>query len=532
MLHNLSLVADKETVTLLELPESHGSTVVEVRHSTVPLSGCTVVLPPDHGEVELLTQLHNEGVIKLESDPAVDHPVIEAPSSAAGTVRAVAAAWDMALATPFGALRAFDVSTKKLSIAVYNHDSAAVSPAVAQEMGWEDKSAALAMDISSGTPMPCRIRINPKTADGQVWLSNRLLNQDVKPHDRVVIIPQQALRYAETPLQKLERVNSNEIVIPKEDYDQLDMRFTHFRVACPSTGCALIIGKNQLQPFEPAPTDTIGVRLSRYQRMLLRLHAPLELTQVWRDRVEGAEIDDATKKLIFDTYASALRDPDLDYPTEQKIFKQLAKLGFGAIEITPVLETLEGTEDRVDTGEKLRDAVQGVRRKASEIVFGSVETTLRGVRPYDLDESRSVVRLSADTMSLLGVEATDMVRITYGPNEISARVQCIDSPETIRRNSFIGEFETIDNLIGIPAIMRDELGMPGIDECVSVRRDTDYLVRKHLNLQFLSIVAWLFAVVEVSPTLGISVGWSIVVFIAVLPLVIYIALSSERNKVT
>lgn len=529
MLHNLRLEADAETRKLLELPESSGPSVVEVHHDPAPLSTCTVTVA--HATT-LLSQLHSNGVIDLIEDTSVAYARVEASTSAAGIARAVLAAWDLERVTPFGASRVFQVSATKLSIAMYNHDSAAVSPAVAKVMGWQDNSSALALDLTTGMHVPCRIRIKPGTADGEVCLSNRLLNQDVMPRDRVVLIPQQPLHYAKTPLQKLERVNSNEIVIPKQDYDQLDMRFSHYRVACPSTGCAIVIAKDQLQPYEPAPTDVIGVRLSRYQRMLLRLHAPLELSDVWRDRVNNAQLDDDTKKLILDTYASALRDPDLDFPTERKIFNQLSKLGFGAIEITPMLDTLCGDEDSAGFREKLRDVTTKVRRQATEKVFGSVESTLRGVRPYDLDESRSVVRLSADTMSLLGVEPTDMVRITYGQKEISARVQSIDSPETIRGNSFIGEYETIDNLIGIPAVMRDQLGMPGIDECVNVRRDTDYLVRKHLNLQFLSIVAWLFAVVEVGPTLGISVGFSVVVFVAVLPLVIYIALSSERNKVT
>lgn len=332
--------------------------------------------------------------------------------------------------------------------------------------------------------------------------------------------------------QRADNVTGRSIQIAPDVLERLP-KAEHYRITCPATGCSFILARKEITAY-PAGSEPDGtIKLSRYQRILLRLHPPMEFDELLHSTLppEAREDIDAFYTSV-DGGWPRLRSDDLTFPETQRIMRALNASEFFAICVTPFIQEagtslFDDSSARPPRPKTLRKAWY----KTAQGYLGSRDHVLRVVRPYDIDESREAVRLSADSMTSLGIEETDFVRIRYGNRSIVARAMAITDEDRFRVNSYISQAETLDAVIGIPVGLRAKLGVPGINESVKVDRDVNYLMQKTLNVYVLSSLAWLLTLLQVVPTMGISIAWTVVVFFIALPLIIYAAAAPRRAQV-
>ena len=204
----------------------------------------------------------------------------------------------------------------------------------------------------------------------------------------------------------------------------------------------------------------------------------------------------------------------------------------------PVLSSF-GTKHK-DRGPDIRAAWE----KCMEITVGQKIIEMKCARPYNIDEENRIVRLSSDNILILGLEPTDQVIIRYQGRRTKARVLAYDLDnewvEITNTNHLLeDEKSEIEFLVGIPRCIREELDIPYIDINIEIERDTSYLFKKNLNIQFLPLLAMLFTIsdycinyfAEIPMPLWLRILFPIFLTILMSPLVCWFMFSAERSKV-
>lgn len=173
-----------------------------------------------------------------------------------------------------------------------------------------------------------------------------------------------------------------------------------------------------------------------------------------------------------------------------------------------------------------------IKNKVLQIFVGKVNIGLISKRTYQSDETFNIVRISSDVMKLLGVSDTDIVKISYCYTSCSCRVLPIsDNDKIIEQNNEPGaeKIYEVENLICIPASIRDTLGIPTVKPNISVKveRDMEYIFKKNINKQILPIILILFST-EIFVN-GRELIIKILIAIISLPITLYFNLSNERS---
>jgi len=148
------------------------------------------------------------------------------------------------------------------------------------------------------------------------------------------------------------------------------------------------------------------------------------------------------------------------------------------------------------TRSKLSDF--GIARKLSDFIIGRAALDLSIVRPYYFDESYDVVRMSGASLCLPGIEEADRIIVSYGDNYVRARALTFKDSESVNKNNseeipLLSSSRT-DFLVGIPAHLRSQLGVPGVNYSVRLVRDTGFLFGKHFSRQILPLAAFTSAI--------------------------------------
>lgn len=423
--------------------------------------------------------------------------------------------------------RHLQLSSKKLEFGRYPLDAIVIE---ADWEGWEglrDYHPALLNDTQV-----VRLVKGPVGSGAQAGKRVRDVSRSLTSGELEKLTPLQAEVFTRYGVQGADIVRGRTVQIAPEAFARLP-KADHYRVTCPATKCSFIVSRKEISTYPEGSEPEGTIKLSRYQRILLRLYPPLDFEEL----LHGTLTPEAVK--VIDGYYTAedggwprVRSDGLLYPEMQTIMRALKQAHFFTICITPLVQEPEsslfaGAKTRGKRFARLRRIWYWVAQK----YVGSRDHMLRVVRPYDIDESRAAVRLSPDSMTSLGIEETDLVRIRYGKHSIVARAMAITDEDRFRMNSYISQAETLDAVIGIPVGLRTKLGVPGINESVRVDRDVNYLLQKTLNIYVLSALAWLLTLLQVVPSMGISMWWTAVAFILALPLIVFAAAAPKRAQV-
>ena len=129
------------------------------------------------------------------------------------------------------------------------------------------------------------------------------------------------------------------------------------------------------------------------------------------------------------------------------------------------------------------------------------------------DDKNYVARLSSNMMQLLGVGENDKITVSFGEKQVTLRVLGM-------------EFENFDMMIGLLAKARKELGLCGINDVVSVKRNMRHIFLRNMSQQVFAVLGSVLTVT----TLSDNVWFQWIVGILLAPLTVYLVLSEERLR--
>lgn len=411
-----------------------------------------------------------------------------------------------------------------------------LNPTWMAQQGIAQETHAIVLNVRSGVAIEVRLRedsaaqeCDEASARVSAHASMRL---GFKVGDGVALWCHDEMVFDHVLMQQLESIADRKVLLVQKDLAQVNANFAYHQITCPATGYSLVVPTTS---FDLGPTRTHGsgsshsIKLSRQQRTLLGLHAPYLLSPWWQARIGDPGMSQKTKDVVAAYYTDGKLNEALDYETGLEVWKALKAAGFDEVHISPLVDTPVGAP-RIHQGKPLSGFKKMLVRLCDRYL-GQAGSIHRVGRPYDVDEDRRIIRLSQDAMSLLGIEVMDQVVVSYGLRSVSVRVMAIDNEEKIAQMNAMSETENLDVIVGMPAVLRNELCLDGIGMTVEVRRDTRYLFAKTINQQFIPALGLFLTVLSIFPPDSSPIWVPTIIFVALLPFVAYSVLSDERSKV-
>ena len=340
---------------------------------------------------------------------------------------------------------------------------------------------------------------------------------DALPEDSLIVARQQLSRFHRVRVQTLDNIKDDVLVVPAGSCIESFMKdFCLFEVVNPLTNDSIFVRKRHIL-IEPAlgPDE---IRINKKQRNMLSDNIPHRLTNAqWTDMWEDPQLDDGCKEAFCRTYAKDERGytihapiDELDYGVKRQI-QSYIKTNLGEeILVRPVLESFRYEKKK------------SLYRRLCDLYVGKSTLPLNCRRPHECDENAHIVRMTENNMQHLGIEPMDQVILRYKETEAACHVLPFRDDKFGRTNIP----SIIELSIGIPAHIRNQLGITDIQSSVKVDRDTRFIFKKSFNEQLVPIILTLLSL-----NFFEQIQWYFVLgLVAVLvPVVMYITLSSKRN---
>ncbi len=395
------------------------------------------------------------------------------------------------------------------------------------------------MDIEQGDPI----------LDGRIDLTPHLKNTlefggafEEDYEQNAVIMFLKPIIFDKVGVQQASQILKKNVLVDSVYKSSINRDFFIYSMIHMETGSRYICNTSNVQFRRPDSTVSPGiVQLNLEQRNLLAVKPPNELSEKMRDMLKVYGEEEIQKIYYRKRQEEAdgdIEQSSLTYAQKEKVRGRLKKLGYETIFMYPVLSSF-GTKHK-DRGPDIRAAWE----KGMEITVGQKIIEMKCARPYNIDEENRIVRLSSDNILILGLEPTDQVIIRYQGRRTKARVLAYDLDnewvEITNTNHLLeDEKSEIEFLVGIPRCIREELDIPYIDINIEIERDTSYLFKKNLNIQFLPLLAMLFTIsdycinyfAEIPMPLWLRILFPIFLTILMSPLVCWFMFSAERSKV-
>ena len=318
--------------------------------------------------------------------------------------------------------------------------------------------------------------------------------------------------YQQIMTQRLENIRENNIVVSKFDANgkEIDLKnFSHYEIYNLLSGGSIVVktGHIIIDPDLCAGT----IRLNRKQRLFLGLELPRILTEEQWGFLEKRLTPDEMNEIIS-LYGAPGRaqTEDADHDVK-KSCKKIIKKNLGlCTKIIPVLETV-------------REPKKNIINAICDFYVGKSTISLMAKRPFENDEGLDIVRMTRSNMNLLGIDEMDKVVLQYKNKKISCRVLDFEN-----ENSFLktNKPSPMELSVGIPAHIRNRLGIDDLSSAVKIDRDTVFIFKKSLNEQVVPIILTVFSAILFSDFSALA---ATLLSIIAIPIVVYFNLSSKRN---
>ena len=359
--------------------------------------------------------------------------------------------------------------------------------------------------------------VDKQLPDNEIKTTNNMLDYlQLGVDSQCVLCLNKHLTFGKVITQKVDLIPEDHVTLSAQDAENLGMdifhnKFTQFEITNNLTNESLILKRSHIKVDPKLPKGTI--RLNRKQRCFLSTDMLQYLTNEQVMELKNCNISQEEMATILQVYPE-----EKDYELQSHLPFEMQKEAFAIIKkhLQPIITFRPVVESFCHKTHK------GFAKAIADFYVGKSTIALMCKRPYESDESSNVVRMTNSNMKLLGLEETDMVTLTYKNKSIKCRVLQLDDAK-----KFDAVNTPIDtNLaIGIPSHLRKKLGMPYIDSCVKIDRDTKYILQKSINEQVVPILLTLFS----TNALVESALVSIVLSVLLVPIVVFLNLSSKRN---
>lgn len=346
-------------------------------------------------------------------------------------------------------------------------------------------------------------------------LTSYISNDLSIPEDRELILcKNKSINFKRVLIQTLDKIRDDEIVLPAKSIENFFAftNFEYYEIYNTQTSCRVVIKRKHIKFDNNLSNDT--VRLNRKQRIFLGLEVPEHIkSKKWKELLINMkenfdEIDFMQK--MYPTEDHFLLD-QATYSEKVQINAILAKYLPSTIRISPVIESFNNKSNI------------SLMRRISNFFVGKSVASLQCKRPYENDENAYIVRMTETNMHTLGVETMDYVILHYKYRKVKCRVL----PYSDKKKDFLKTNTpcSIDLSIGVPAIVRKELGVPDLASVIKIERDTAFIMKKNLNQQIVPVVTSLLSINLLSKSYILS----LILSVLAIPIVMYINLSSKRN---
>lgn len=357
-----------------------------------------------------------------------------------------------------------------------------------------------------------------KDTMGEIRVTNYVKKTvGITEKSNIAVCIENSAEFSTVLVQKMENIKSDVVVIPEGVISEEILRsFSFFEVINNLTKDSIFVKSKNI--VTEKTKNLREIRLNRKQRKLLSDNIPSRLTkEQWAQLLDTKDVTPEEKEIFKNEYSEdsngyTIKESieDMSY-TANQIIKKFINVNFGeSIVLRPVIETYRYKERR------------GLLKVLSDFYVGRSTLTLNCRRPHECDENADIVRMTEDNMRFLGIEAMDKVVLRFKNKKISCHV--LPFSEDKYTNTNIPS--VIELSVGIPAHIRDTLGVTDIQSSVKVDRDTGFIFRKSFNEQLVPILLALFSINIFD---GLKRWVSLLICAGLIPVIMYVTLSPKRN---
>ena len=336
------------------------------------------------------------------------------------------------------------------------------------------------------------------------------------PDTTVFLCKYKSLEFQRIRVQKIEHIRESDLVISKTDFhnvccNQEKTPCKYLEIYNTFSQESIVVKKSHVYVDETLEPGTI--RLSRKQRICLGMELPQFLSERhWAVLKENLDENSADFQLVCRLYSASnsILDEDAPYEKKMQVKKIISRYCTGAIRIIPVPESMYEKRGKL-------------LRRICDFYVGKSTISLICRRPYDIDEGLDIVRMSKSNMSLLGIDEMDKVTLQYKNKRVSCRVlELEDEKAFLQTNLPISP----DLVLGVPAHIRNKLGVMDLSSSIKIDRDTAFIFKKNINEQVVPVLLTLFST---NLFTDFSIISSALLSLVAIPVVLYFNLSSKRN---
>lgn len=358
-----------------------------------------------------------------------------------------------------------------------------------------------------GESICCRV-VN--SIDDSICVSLRYFEDYFKVSDKASLFDA-AYRDASILRPRVEIINNNKIFVTKDIYDIVknkQIELINLRRN------RKIIMDVELYPY--LRNNKNGIYLNYYQRKLLGIEVPDILSKEEFTDLNNCFMSDNNIDLSEGYYETDNNNYQISPSITTEMFDKLSTYYRKNFCTVKWKKSSFSPDEKLDICDKL------IGKQIVHLIAG---------RGYEKDDGNELVRMTANTIRLLGIEETDTVVIKHNNSEVRLRALSFESMdvEKIMRSNGINNCEDVEYLIGIPAKYRLKLGIHESGSTgVRVARDTKYLFVKNLNTQLLTIFGTIITITQ----LPIENPWIKGILSALsIPVVMNVVFSYERAKI-
>lgn len=336
----------------------------------------------------------------------------------------------------------------------------------------------------------------------------------LKLQEELLLLKNKSYIFNNIDTQRIENIREDSVVVSALDGNGVEVDvdgFLYFQFFNYYTNESIVLKCNHVKVDKALKQGTI--LLNQKQRTFLELENRLAIpAQHWQEIIANVEEKDkeTLASMYMDDSSHFILKSDVSYHDKLKAQEIIHKACPKRLLMTAVVQSYC---QKKSTG----------LRALADFYVGRASMSLLCRRPYESDEGANVVRLSASNMHLLGLTETDKVVLRYKNKTVKCRVLPIDDEHAFENTNLP---TSVNYAVGIPAHIRQKLGIFQLNTAVKVERDTVFLLKKSLNEQVVPTLLTLFSVSFIQ---NLNIWQKLLIAVLAIPVVVYINLSSKRN---
>ena len=352
--------------------------------------------------------------------------------------------------------------------------------------------------------------------DDEIRVTETIYNEVSVEDSDISVLKYNSLSFSKVVRQKIEQIKEDNIVISKTLIDEVDPYFFNsefklYSLYNTTTGENIIVKKKHIVIDETLKKESI--RISNLQRTFLGFEGRDYIPEiVWSQLMERYQNDPRMNDILSVYDKNTRKVIKSDQMEEKRITNLINEMLDTKLVLCPIIESTAPRSDR-----------RSIIRVITDFYVGKSTILLTSKRPYEIDEGKDIVRMSKNSMNLLGITSMDKVRITYRNKTITSRVLELEEKEAFAKTN---PPMSGDVVVGIPVNLRKRLGINNVNSGVKIDRDTPFIFRKSFNEQIVPILLTFFSSLLAS---NYSAWKTAVISLIALPVVVFFNLSSKRS---